>query len=271
MLSLRVNRQWVCLAVGGGVTGDLAGFAASVYMRGIPVVQAATTLLAQVDSSIGGKTAVNTKFGKNLVGTFYQPLFVLSDTAFLATLDPAQMRSAMAEVIKYGVIMDAPLFEYIENGPPFDYQKIVTMCSRDKARVVGLDEREGGLRRILNFGHTLGHAVEKSTDYTVLHGLAVGVGMLFASWLSRERNLLPDVEYQRIRRVILREGVVPEGLSLPPEKEVARAMALDKKAAGKGVHFVLTPSIGDVSVQKLSEIEVMEAYKGFADGYARGL
>jgi 3-dehydroquinate synthase len=271
MFTLRVNRQWVCLAVGGGVTGDLAGFAASVYMRGIPVVQAATTLLAQVDSSIGGKTAVNSEFGKNLVGTFHQPLFVLSDTAFLHTLDPAQIRSAMAEVIKYGIIMNEPLFRTIENGPPFDYQKIVTMCSRDKARVVSLDEREGGLRRILNFGHTLGHAVEKATGYTILHGEAVAVGMLFASWISRERGILRGTDFNRIATVIAREGIIPTGLQLPAVQEVGQAMAMDKKGAGKGVHFVLTPSIGDVSVEKLSEIEVLESYRGFMDEYARGL
>jgi 3-dehydroquinate synthase len=266
-----VNRQWVCMAIGGGVTGDLAGFAASVYMRGIPVVQAATTLLAQVDSSMGGKTAVNSEFGKNLVGTFFQPLFVLSDTAFLDTLDAAQLRSAMAEVVKYGVIMDAPLFTYIENGPPYDYQKIVAMCSRDKASVVSRDEREGGVRRILNFGHTLGHAIEKGTGYTVLHGEAVGLGMLFAACLSKERGILSETELDRIRHVIAREGIVPAGLALPGVREVAEAMALDKKGSSEGVHFVLTPSIGDVSVQKLSEIEVVEAYKGFVHGYARGL
>jgi 3-dehydroquinate synthase len=214
---------------------------------------------------------VNAPFGKNLVGTFYQPLFVLSDTGFLDTLEPAQIRSAMAEVVKYGVIMDAPLFEYVENGPPYDYQKIVAMCSRDKARVVAADEREGGLRRTLNFGHTLGHAVEKSTGFTVLHGEAVGLGMLFASWLSRERGILPDVLYGRIRRVIADLGIVPPGLKLPDVSEVGRAIALDKKGEGKGIHFVLTRSIGDVSVEKLPEIEVLEAYKGFEDEHARGL
>src|SRR5690606_33751642 len=130
------------------------------YMRGIPVVQAATTLLAQVDSAIGGKTAVNHAYGKNLVGTFHQPLMVVSDVDFLATLDETEIRSAMAEVIKYGIIMDAPLFHYLEKGQPYDYVKLVRMCARDKARVVALDEREGGLRRTLNFGHTLGHAFE---------------------------------------------------------------------------------------------------------------
>lgn len=271
MFSHRVNRQWVCLAVGGGVTGDLAGFAASIYMRGIPVIHVGTTLLSQVDSSIGGKTGINSEYGKNLVGSFHQPVLSLSDTDFLATLDEAQMRSAMAEVVKYGIIMDSALFEYIENGPPYDYGKIVGMCARDKAHVVSEDEREGGLRRILNFGHTLGHAIEKCTNYTVLHGEAVAVGMLFASWLSRERGILPEVQFSRIKHVIDRERLIPAVLSLPRLEDFSRAVSLDKKGEGSGVHFVLTPSIGGVSVQKLSEIELLEAYRGFADGYTAGL
>ncbi|HQJ09883.1 MAG TPA: 3-dehydroquinate synthase, partial [Deltaproteobacteria bacterium] len=271
MFTHRVNRQWVCLAVGGGVTGDLAGFAASIYMRGIPVIQVGTTLLSQVDSSIGGKTGINNEYGKNLVGSFYQPVLSLSDIDFLATLDEAQVKSAMAEVIKYGIIIDSALFEYIENGPPYDYEKIVFMCARDKARVVSEDEREGGLRRILNFGHTLGHAIEKSSDFTILHGEAVAVGMLFSSWLSRERGILSDGEFVRIRHLIDREGLIPATLSLPHPQDIARAISLDKKGEESSVHFVLTPSIGDASVRKLSEIEVLEAYRGFADGYAAGL
>jgi 3-dehydroquinate synthetase len=145
------------------------------------------------------------------------------------------------------------------------------MCARDKAHVVSEDEREGGLRRILNFGHTLGHAIEKCTNYTVLHGEAVAVGMLFASWLSRERGILPEVQFSRIKHVIDRERLIPAALSLPRLEDFSRAVSLDKKGEGSGVHFVLTPSIGDVSVQKLSEIELLEAYRGFADGYTAGL
>lgn len=271
MFSLRVNRQWVCLAVGGGVVGDLAGFAASVYMRGIPVVQAATTLLAQVDSSVGGKTAVNHACGKNLIGTFHQPLMVLSDVDFLATLNETEIRSAMAEAVKYGIIMDAPLFDYLEKGRPYDYVRLVGMCARDKARVVARDEREGDLRRILNFGHTLGHAVEMSSNYTLPHGLAVAVGMAFASRLSHERGMLSSESLTRIMDLMVRENLLPAERALPPAGEVAEAMQLDKKGTGRGIHFVLTPSIGGVSVQKLSEIEVLEAYQEFADGYSNSL
>lgn len=271
MFSCRVNRQWVCLAVGGGVTGDLAGFAASIYMRGIPVVQAPTTLLAQVDSAIGGKTAVNHAYGKNLVGAFHQPLMVLSDVGFLATLNEIEIRSAMAEVVKYGIIMDVPLFHYLEKGRPYDDARLVKMCVRDKARVVARDEREGGLRRILNFGHTLGHAVEKSSGYTLPHGLAVAVGMSFASRLSHDRGLLSSEDLKRIMDLMARENILPRNLALPPASEVAEALALDKKGSGRGIHFVLTPCIGGVSVEKLSEIEVLEAYQGFADGYSNSL
>ncbi len=271
MLSRRLNRQWVCIAIGGGVTGDFAGFAASVYMRGIPVVQVATTLLAQVDSSIGGKTAINSAYGKNLIGTFTQPLFVLSDADFLATLDDSQMKSAMAEVIKYGIIMNRPLFEYIEAGPPYDYEKIAVMCSADKASVVSRDEREGGLRRILNFGHTLGHAIEKSTDFTILHGEAVAAGMLFSLWLSRERGLLSPEDYERMKNLIMAQAIIPSDLKLPSAEDAGAAMSLDKKGEGAGVHFVLTHSIGGVTVEKLTDIEVLEAYRGFTHGYERGL
>ena len=271
MFSCRVNRQWVCLAVGGGVAGDLAGFAASIYMRGIPVVQAATTLLAQVDSAIGGKTAVNHACGKNLIGTFHQPLMVLSDVDFLATLEETEIRSAMAEAVKYGIIMDAPLFDYLEKGRSYDYVRLVGMCARDKARVVARDERERDLRRILNFGHTLGHAVEKSSNYTLPHGLAVAVGMAFASRLSHERGMLSSESLTRIMDLMVRENLLPAERALPPAGEVAEAMQLDKKGTGRGIHFVLTPSIGGVSVQKLSEIEVLEAYQEFADGYSNNL
>lgn len=271
MFSRRVNRQWLCLAVGGGVTGDLAGFAASVYMRGIPVVQAATTLLAQVDSGIGGKTAINHDQGKNLIGTFHQPLAVISDVDLLDTLDREQVTGAMAEVVKYGVIMDAPLFEYLEAGPPFDYERIVRMCARDKARVVARDEREGGVRRTLNFGHTLGHAVEKSTGYTLGHGRAVALGMAFAARLSHRMGMLPPEDLGRIMGLMSRLELLPVGIDLPRAEEVAEALQVDKKGAQGGVHFVLTPFIGGVSVRKLSEIEVLEAYHGFAVEYSKGL
>jgi len=263
MFSARVNRQWVCMAIGGGVTGDLAAFAASIFMRGIPAVQIPTTLLAQVDSGIGGKTGINLDQGKNLVGTFFQPLFVLNDAAFLATLDPKQIKDAMSEVIKYGVIMDRGLFEYLENTETVDYELVVSMCSSDKAWVVARDEREGGLRRILNFGHTLGHAIELARNYKVSHGQAVGTGILFASWLSQELGLLKHGDMNRIQSLVKRfvyEGV---DLVLPERDEIRGAVAMDKKGAKGGIHFVLTPGIGDVTVKKLTSSQILGAYGRF--------
>lgn len=266
MLSAQVNRQWICMAIGGGVTGDLCAFAASIFMRGIPVVQVPTTLLSQVDSGIGGKTGINLDQGKNLVGTLHQPLFVLSDVDFLATLDPDQMRGAMAEVIKYGVIMDARLFEYLEKAPSVDYEKVVDMCSSDKAAVVSRDEREGGLRRILNFGHTVGHAIERVLNYEVSHGRAVAAGMLFASWLSCELGLLKGSDLDRIRSLVNRFVSTGVRTALPEPRQIAAAMALDKKGTGGGVHFVLTPGIGDASVKYLTSSEILGAYGRYIHG-----
>lgn len=267
MFSSQINREWICLGIGGGVTGDLAGFVSSIFMRGIPVVHAATTLLAQVDSAIGGKTAINNAFGKNLVGTFHQPLFVLSDVMFVRTLEDVQRKNAMAEVIKYGVIMDAELFDYIEKGGPLDYARLAAMCSWDKAVIVSKDEREGGLRRILNFGHTLGHVIEQISNYAVYHGQAVAAGMLFASWLSHKLGLLGAGDLERINGLIRREQLIAEDVRLPRVEELAGFMAMDKKASGGGIYFVLTPSIGNVTVKKLPDSEVLEAYKEFSHGF----
>ncbi len=263
MFSARANRQWLCLAIGGGVTGDLAAFASSIFMRGIPVVQVPTTLLAQVDSSIGGKTAIDIKHGKNLVGTFHQPLFVFSDIDFLSTLEPAHIKDAMAEVIKYGIIMDKDLFDELESVNTPDFEKIVALCARDKALVVSRDEREGDLRRILNFGHTLGHAVELSQNFNTSHGRAVAAGMFFASWLSRELGLIEAKEMERIFRLIKKWTYSLEELLYPQADEIISAIAMDKKGAQDGVHFVLTPSIGDAIIKKLTGSQILGAYGRF--------
>ncbi|HHO75879.1 MAG TPA: 3-dehydroquinate synthase [Deltaproteobacteria bacterium] len=267
MFSAGVNRQWLCLGIGGGVTGDLAGFAASIFMRGIPIAHVGTTLLAQVDSSIGGKTGINNEFGKNLVGTFNQPLLVLSDVNFLTTLEDVQIKSALAEVIKYGIIMDPALFEYIEKSPERDFEEIVSMCSKDKASVVSKDEREGGLRRILNFGHTLGHAIEQFTDFSIYHGQGVAAGILFASWLSLDIGILNRDGFERIRAVIEREGIIPPGIRLPKGDDLKGSILMDKKGTKQGIHFVLTPRIGDVTVKKLTDSEVLDSYTRFLDGF----
>ena len=267
LFSLHANRGWICLAIGGGVTGDLAGFVSSIFMRGIEVVHVATTLLAQVDSAIGGKTAINNAFGKNLVGTFHQPLFVVSDAMFIRTLEDVHMKNGMAEAIKYGIIMDPELFDYIEKNHSPDYAKLAGMCTRDKARIVRKDEREGGLRRILNFGHTLGHAIEQISDYAVYHGQGVAAGMLFASWLSHKLGLLGAGDLARINALILREHMIPDTLRLPRVEELAQFITMDKKAAAGGIYFVLTGSIGDVTVKKLTDSKLLDAYKEFLHGF----
>lgn len=271
MFLAQANRQWICLAVGGGVTGDVGAFAASIFMRGIPVVQVPTTLLAQVDSSVGGKTGIDVRQGKNLVGTFHQPILVVSDVEFLSTLDQSQIRDAMAEVVKYGVIMDAALFGYLEAADALDFEKIVTMCARDKASVVSRDEREGGLRRILNFGHTLGHAIEQASGFDMSHGKAVCAGMYFAVWLSKELGLIDARCRDRIFRMIRKWTYDPETLPFPDQERLGDALSADKKSDSEGIHFVLTPGVGDVTVKKLTSSQILGAYGRFVRESAEGL
>jgi len=249
----------------------LAAFASSVYMRGIPVVQVPTTLLALVDSSIGGKTGIDVKHGKNLVGTFHQPLFVLSDITFLGTLDEALMKDAMAEVVKYGIIMDKDLFAYLETTEDPDYEKVVHLCARDKALIVGRDEREGGLRRILNYGHTLGHAIELVRNYEMSHGRAVSAGMYFATWLSRELGLIEVKMMEQIFRLIKKWSYPLQDISYPLPDDIGTAIIADKKSAQDGIHFVLTPAIGDATVKKLSGSQILGAYGRFVRECEEGL
>lgn len=269
MLGAGLNRSWAVLAVGGGVTGDLAGCAASVFMRGIPVVQVPTTLLAQVDASIGGKTAVNHPRGKNLVGTFHQPLCVIADPELLSTLDEREYRAAMGEVLKYGFIGDAELLAHLEDRERPDGLWLVRRCARAKAAVVAADEREGGLRRILNFGHTMGHVVERWHDFTVPHGLAVAAGMDFAVWLSCALGLLGDEEGARLRRLI---GEVCGRLPAPPPAQEARsALVVDKKAEGEGIHMVLLTGSGRVKVEKIPVSELLVMYDRYIHELAQDL
>jgi 3-dehydroquinate synthase len=271
MLKSNINRAWACVAIGGGVVGDLAGFAASIIMRGIPFIQIPTTLLAQVDASIGGKTCINHNFGKNLIGSFYQPEFVLCDVEFFKTLKPEVLSSALAEVVKYGIIMDKPLFEYLEVTSQYDYKEIVKMCAKDKAYVVAADEKEGGLRRTLNFGHTLGHAIEKLYKFEILHGHAVAIGMMFASWLSRDLGLLKEKDMKRIEGLINHLQIIDPRITLPQPDALKDILILDKKAYKDGIQFVLTPGIGDVTVKKMEIADILDAYRRFFHGYKKSL
>jgi 3-dehydroquinate synthase len=251
----RLERKSFILALGGGVVGDLAGFVAATYLRGVPFVQVPTTLLAQVDSSVGGKTGVNLKAGKNLVGAFYQPQLVLCDLDALKTLPEREYVSGLAEVIKYGIIYDAILFAQLERNLPRLLQRdpatlaaVVARCCEIKAEVVGQDETEGGLRAILNFGHTIGHAIENSSGYgKFLHGEAISIGQVAAAKLSHKILGLPSGEADRIEKLFIRAGLpVKIKLDAVRRKKLFAAMKLDKKVSGGEVKFVLAKKIGRV-------------------------
>lgn len=252
----RLERKSFIVALGGGVVGDLAGFVAATYLRGIPFVQAPTTLLAQVDSSVGGKVGVNLKAGKNLVGAFHQPSLVLCDLDTLATLPPREYRAGLAEVIKYGIIYDAALFRRLERDLPrlLDRRRaslaaVVARCCEIKADVVGRDETESGLRAILNFGHTLGHALEATSHYgKYLHGEAIAIGQVATARLSARVLGLPDPDVERISNLLRNAGLpIAVKLNSAQRHKIFAAMKLDKKVSGGEVKFVLARRIGQVA------------------------
>lgn len=251
----RLERRSLIIALGGGVTGDLAGFVAATYLRGLAFVQVPTTLLAQVDSSVGGKVGVNLAAGKNLVGAFHQPRLVLCDLDTLRTLPEREFRAGLAEVIKYGVIYDAKLFARLERDldallqrDPKVLAAVIARCCEIKAEVVSQDETESGLRAILNFGHTLGHAIEAVTAYgQFLHGEAISVGQVAAAWLSAARLGFPESEVARVRNLFLRAGLPVTYRTSPARRQkLFAAMRLDKKVAAGQVRFVLARRIGEV-------------------------
>ena len=253
LIEFRFNRDAVILALGGGVVGDLAGFVAATYQRGVRLVQIPTTLLAQVDSAIGGKTAVNHSSGKNLIGAFYQPETVLIDTAVLTSLPDDIFVEGLAEVIKYGVIYDAAFFEWLEDNTqsvlarePDALEFIVRRSCEIKAEVVASDEREQSRRAILNFGHTFGHALEAETRYgELLHGQAVSIGMVMAADLALRENLCDARTTQRIRNIVKAYGLPYEAPNVDKDRMLA-SMAMDKKVVKGELRFVLPESIGKV-------------------------
>ena len=251
----RIERKSFIVALGGGVVGDLAGFVAATYLRGIAFVQVPTTLLSQVDSSVGGKVGVNLRAGKNLVGAFYQPKFVLCDLGTLKTLPEREFRSGLAEVIKYGIICDAPFFNRLERSvtqllrrDPKTLAQVIARCCEIKAEVVGQDETETGLRAILNFGHTLGHAIENSYGYgKYLHGEAISIGQMLAARLSRDLLGLPQKDAIRINNLLFAIGL-PNVLkpTTAQRRKLFDAMKLDKKVSNGQIKFVLAEKIGRV-------------------------
>ena len=256
LLAAQLGRDALVVALGGGVIGDLAGFAAAIYQRGIPFLQVPTTLLAQVDSSVGGKTAINHARGKNMVGAFHQPLAVIADVATLDSLPERELRAGIAEVIKHGFILDSAFVAWLEAN-------IGKLLARDraalehavrrscelKAQVVAADEREAGLRAILNFGHTFGHAIEAGAGYGEwLHGEAVAAGMVMAAELSQRAGTLRREDAERVKALIARAGLPVRGPKLPVARYL-ELMQIDKKAAGGKMRFVLLDGIGRATLR----------------------
>jgi 3-dehydroquinate synthase len=270
----RLERKSFIVALGGGVVGDLAGFVAATYLRGIPFVQVPTTLLAQVDSSVGGKTGVNLRAGKNLVGAFYQPKLVLCDLDTLKALPEREFISGLAEVIKYGIIYDVQLFAQLERDllkllkrEPKTLAAVVARCCEIKAEVVSQDETEGGLRAILNFGHTIGHAIENSSGYgKFLHGEAIAIGQVAAAKLSHKILGLPIRDVERIGKLFNRVGLPTQiKLNSAQRKKLFAAMKLDKKASGGEIKFVLAQKIGEVVWgRKISPALIEEVLAAYA-------
>jgi 3-dehydroquinate synthase len=258
LVTQRVERQDVILALGGGVTGDVAGFAASTYLRGIPFVQVPTTLVAQVDSSVGGKTGVNHPQGKNLIGAFYQPRMVVIDPRVLKTLPPRQWIAGLAEVIKYGMIADKPFFEYLEhhieglrNQSDDVMPHVLRRCCEIKAEVVAGDERESGRRRILNYGHTVGHALEAWGHYKKwIHGEAVGLGMVQEASMAQYLGLCSKDVVERQDDLIKSVGL-PSSMPKMKFLDLWQAMQHDKKVIKGDIHCVLPQRIGEVRVVPL--------------------
>jgi len=254
MVQEGADRRSVVLALGGGVVGDVAGFLASIFMRGIPVIQVPTTLVAQVDAAIGGKTGVNLVSGKNLVGTFYQPRAVLADPDVLATLPEREYRSGLFEAMKYGVIRNPRIFELMESHREALLsrdgellEQLIVECVKVKADVVSADEREGGVRRILNFGHTIGHALESATKYKhFLHGEAVGWGIVAATVIGKSMNITDAVTAERIIALVRAYGSLP--VVSVSGRRVLRLLQSDKKTMGGVPHFILPSEIGKAEV-----------------------
>jgi len=255
MLKKRIPRNAAVIALGGGVVGDLAGFVAATYQRGIKLVQVPTSLLAQVDSSIGGKVGVNHSLGKNMIGAFHQPAFVWMDAEYVKTLPKREMICGLGEVIKYGVIRDAELFAYLESHLEgilrFDIEALMNVqyaCAAIKAEIVSQDEKESGIRTILNYGHTIGHGLESAGRYKLLkHGEAVLLGMIGEAFIAKEMNLLNVDSYERIVSLVRRLPMKIE-LSLLKMADIMDAIGRDKKRVAKKLRLVLPVKIGKVKV-----------------------
>ncbi|MGF1613548.1 MAG: 3-dehydroquinate synthase [Gammaproteobacteria bacterium] len=271
LLRTRAERKTTLMALGGGVIGDMTGFAAACYQRGVPFIQVPTTLLAQVDSSVGGKTGINHPLGKNMIGAFYQPRVVLADTDTLNTLPPRELSAGLAEVIKYGLIRDRAFFQWLEANmeklrvldTDATRHAIYRSCAI-KAQVVAEDEREGGIRAMLNLGHTFGHAIEAGMGYGHwLHGEAVAAGMVLAADASRRKHWLTEVDVERIRALVRRAGL-PDTAPDLGEDTYLDYMRHDKKVEAGTIRFVLLKEIGQaVITSDLPEADLRRTLRGY--------
>ena len=268
LLSFDLDRNSPIIALGGGVIGDMAGFAAATYLRGLPLAQIPTSLLAQVDSSVGGKTGVNLPQGKNMVGAFYQPRIVLIDPLVLRTLDSRELRSGLAEVIKYSIINDREFFSYLQGNMDKALKldqsvlpSVIKTCCTIKAAITSQDEREGGIRAILNFGHTIGHAIETLTHYhKYSHGEAVSMGMAAAAKLSAAWGYSAADDCRQLITLLEAAGL-PARLPALPASDYLQAIQKDKKRAGGNIRMVLMKSIGEVFIEEVPAIKLASAFE----------
>lgn len=262
MFDHRLNRKSLLVAFGGGVIGDMGGFASSLYNRGIDFIQIPTTLLSQVDASVGGKTGVNNRFGKNLIGAFHQPKAVYIDPAFLSTLPQREFGAGVAEIVKMAVTFNKDFFEWLEKNDLRENDNLLSAISKaveTKARVVEADEKEQGLRAALNYGHTFGHVIENETRYeTYLHGESVAIGMIMANNLACELGLMSIDEILRVRAVLERYGL-PLSYEITDVEKFYQAFFLDKKSADSAITFILPRSIGGVEITDNIDINVVKS------------
>jgi 3-dehydroquinate synthase len=256
LFDAKYDRNSVIIAFGGGVIGDMSGFAASIFLRGIKFIQIPTTLLAMVDSSVGGKTGINNKYGKNLIGSFYQPEAVYIDTHFLSTLPKREFAAGMAEVIKMAVMFDKEFFEKLEKDQ-LTIEEIIKRSVEIKAEVVNQDEKEKGIRSVLNYGHTFGHVIENLTNYkTYLHGEAVAIGMIMANELSIELGFLTPEENERIKK-LLRKYDLPTTFKIKDEEEFYEHFFADKKTMNNKIKFIIPEHIGKYKIVENIDKEII--------------
>lgn len=264
----KFNRSSVLIALGGGVIGDMTGFAASIYQRGINFIQIPTTLLSQVDASVGGKTGVNNAYGKNLIGAFHQPQAVYADPHFLSTLPKREFAAGIAEIIKMAVCFDKEFFEWLESADlndPKDIKTVIARSVQTKANVVSQDEKEKGLRAALNYGHTFGHVIENETKYTqYLHGETVSIGMVMANELALRLGLMNEEEKKRIENLLLKHGL-PVNYKIADTEAFYQAFFLDKKSLDSNVMFIVPKHLGNVELKDDIEKDiVMNVLKTFS-------